>query len=142
MNFMKQMLHAIRQRLLFQFLGLGCWLLVSLIIALVFGHVTWEWNKALVSIVCGASVAFLSRPRLSQVHKMDNGFYTFRFSELPTHSRIMSGVLLAVGLGSILFVDVVYLYLAGVCGCFLAVLFILQFEKAHGCLLWSRPQHQ
>lgn len=141
MSLMKRILRAIQRRLLYQFLLLTCWLLGSLIIDVVFGHAALEWKKAVVSIACGTGVAFMSRPRISEVHKVGNEFYIYRFSELSTYSRIIGWVVIIAGFISILFVEMTYLYLAGVCGGPLYILFILQFEKTHGRLLWGRPQH-
>ncbi len=141
MSLMKRILRAIQRRLLYQFLLLICWVLGFLIVDVVFGHVALEWKKALVSTVCGAGAAFMSRPRISEVHKVGNEFYICRFSELSIYSRIIGWMVIIAGLISILFFKMTYLYLAGVCGGSLYILFILQFEKAHGRLLWGRPQH-
>ena len=141
MNFIKRALRVMQRRLLYQFLLLTCWVLGFLIFDIVFRQVALEQKKAFVSTVCGAGVALMRRPRVSETHKVGNDFYSYRFSELSILSRAIGWVVIAVGFASILFVETTYLYLAGVCGGLLYILFILQFEKAHGRLLWGRPRH-
>jgi hypothetical protein len=142
MDLLKRMLRGIKQRLLYQFLLLTGWVLVFLIIDIVLGHVALEWKKSVVSIFCGIGVAVMSRPRISEMHKVKDEFYIYRFADLSTYSRIIGWAVIAAGFVSILFVKTAYLYLAGVCGGCLYILFILQFEKDHGRLLWGRPQPQ